>query len=485
MVLVNTPTDLYPETGRRERYTTIPPLGLGYVANEAGKYLGREQVRLIDAEYLGLSPRSTVNLILAEQPEFAGFTVTAPNQSLVYETASELIRRNKRIGLLLGGPQVMAAPELVMAELEDYGLKDNLVFLVTGEGEYPMRDFLAGRSLDEIPGIAYYAAGRPVIKAPVYVDQDYLDDNHPGRLYFENDPNYEGDKTESYILSSRGCPYFCAYCSISGTTKRPLTRPRKIGSIREDLTAALDQGINYIRWVDDLFLSNADRTRQLTELFFDLGLDKSGFGYEANGRANIMAYLPDALWDALRDTGLKELEIGVESGSPKILAAMNKGITRDQVLRTAVRALSRGIRFKGFLMAGYPGETAQDLEQTHGLSKELKEMGGPLVRFSMVPTKDYPGTDLFREVKKLKESLSRQGWAFGPNINVDLARYYPTTDQNDKIILQARTRYNAMPSVITGDVLQPLSLSEISGGASTGQVIDLMARIALLSFKDL
>lgn len=470
LVFVNTPTQRYLESGRQYSYTTIPPYGLGYVATVASKIIGRSNIAFIDGEYLGLSPEKLCQEVLSLQPEFVCLNVTTPNYSLCKEII-KCLGRNLGRKIILGGPHAILRPREILTERNIYRY---LLFLATGEGEIPITQFSNGYKIDEIMGIAYIKSNQPVIKPPAELPLDELNSLFIDRRFFKNDPNVwsDGKIKESYLLSSRGCSFNCSFCAAKKISCQRV-KLRSEESIKTELEQLLKMGVNYLRFIDDLLFISKKRIAELFNIFSSLGLSYHNFGFEANGRANIMASLEDKYWDMLKTIGFQELEIGIESGSPKILAKMRKGITPDEVIKTVKKAVLYGIKVKGFIIVGYAGEKAEDLAMTVDLVKRLKEIGGSKIRFSPFPAKAYPGTALFEEVKKYADKVN-----FDEQVEIDLSKSYERKISlvNQKSLFQ-RTRYNTIQTKAG----KPVALSEITGGASLDLVNEVLAKIVLIS----
>jgi len=211
IVFLNTPTRRYRDEGREETYTTIPPYGLGYVATSASKIVGRSNVFVVDGEYLGLSPKKIAQVVLDFNPDFVGLNVTSPNYSVVKETVKYLgSKLGKRI--ILGGPHVILRAKEV---LSDRDINDYLFFVSTGEGEICISQFLEGRRIEDIEGIGYFDKGYAYVKPPKMLTVPQMNELFIDRRFFRNDPNLwdDGKTRESYMLTSRGCPFNCSFCS--------------------------------------------------------------------------------------------------------------------------------------------------------------------------------------------------------------------------------------------------------------------------------
>lgn len=473
LVLVNTPTQRYPDEGRSGTYTTMPPFGLGYVATAAAEVIGRENVLIIDGEHEGLSPARLAEKVLSFHPDLVGINMFSPT----YEIACEVIENlGPELGqrLLVGGTHAILDPGSILA---DERIAPYIHAVITGEGEMPIQKILSGVPLESIEGVAYQSEEGTVIRPGWEMPLEHLNDLILDHSFFRNDPNHwsDGITRESYLLSSRGCPFDCHFCAAQQITGRKV-RMRNTDSIRRELEQLQENGINYVRFMDDLLLISARRIEELSSVFRDLGLNQDNFGFEANGRANIMCRLPDNYWEMLVEMGFRELEIGIESGSPRILKEMNKSVSPEQVIQTVQRATERGIRIKGFLMVGYPGETVEDLEATLALTSELKDIAGRNIRFSPVPVKAYPGTHLHRQTQELLETAGLKLTDEQPVNLADLFQH--DLREEDARILRERTRYNAMHISPEGN---PLTLSEIAGGATATEVLWSLAQLILIS----
>ena len=476
VLLINTPTDLYPREGRGRFYETIPPMGLGYVATTAAEIVGRDNVVLIDGEYLGLHPSSIAEMVASHSPEVVGVNALSPTYHITRKIIQLINGCLPETKIIVGGPHAILDPEGI---LRDSGIR--VKFVCGGWGEEAIGAFLKSKPLKNIPGIFYLEGGKIKRTETVSISQEKLDGSYLDHTFFENDPNMtespeiEGRRIESYILSSRGCSYDCRFSAAKYLTGGKIAF-RSITSIFSEIDELRERkGVNYIRFVDDLFLVTKKRFLDFWQGLRERGMDRGNFGWEANGRADILSRWEGSLWELLRASGLRELEMGIESGSPRILEMMNKKITPEQVEATVRSAVEQGIRVKGFLMVGFPGEKREDLEATLSLATRLKGIGGEMVRLSPVFAKPYPGTplwEIYQEV--LRGGISSEGY-----INFDL-----TTREDTGVIrevLNERRRYNAV-SIVEGG--RPFVLSEYTDGASAQEVIGVLRDLILISSRE-
>ncbi len=186
----------------------------------------------------------------------------------------------------------------------------------------------------------------------------------PARHLFKNVVDYSGIHGQpegvgaTSILSSRGCPYSCTFC-----TSIPQTRKMRYHSpdyMLEEIMAVIEDypAVRHFRFVDDIFALNKDRVMAFCD---KLIAAKLGITWVCITRAST---LDQELLAKMRAAGCIETHIGVESGSQRILNLMNKK-TDVSALANGVQMIKQaGIRAKTYLMYGFPGETDEDRQMT-------------------------------------------------------------------------------------------------------------------------
>ena len=472
VIFVNSPTQYYPEAmpDSCRDYATIPPLGLGYVATAASEVIGPHNVTLIDAEHLRLSPAETARLITARQPTYLGINATSPNFSIASDIIS-IVGSKLRTKIVMGGTHAILCADRI---LQDDRIGKYIFGVCTGDGEPAIQGLLKGADRSCVPNFKYRADTGEITSSRYRerVSIAELNDRYLDRRFFANDPLVYGKTVESYLLGSRGCPFRCAYCAAPRLGTEFFRRSEE--SIQEELKSLISGNVNYVRFVDDLLLSSENRVHALQIIFDALGIDTLNFGFEATARANIAAKFAATTWQMLAQMGCKELEIGIESGSPRVLRIMGKRTTVNDVVSTVKSAVAYGIKVKGFLMVGYPTETKSDLDLTIQLAYRLKNIGGDAIRFSPVITKAYPGTELYYRYQDVVQRLS-------DDMLLDLSDWCCENYPIEKLAsLKARTRYNAVHSCDG----RPLVLSELTGGASLREVIHSLVALIQISSGD-
>lgn len=409
-LFVNAPLRDY---GLRPRINdfTLPVLGMGYIATYAAAQ--GFNVGVIDAEALGLSIDQVTRLINEAAPRWAGFNLLAPTYELSACIAAGL---DAGIRVMAGGHQAKAMPSTVLHDPRF----DHLQALVLGEGETRVAELLADRrSRSDLPGVLWLdpATKRPVtgsgtnsgshlapnIDALPFVDRRFLAD----------DPYRAPDgRLEANMVGARGCPYDCSFCGAAVSANSDITiRTRD----PEDIVAEMDQlhavyGVTAFRFVDDLFLGYERFIRSCMAAFSTHRIGDR-YVWDATGRINILHRADDELLDTLAANGLREVALGIESGSERLLAYMGKRIHPEMTRSVLRRLVARGISVKGYFILGFPTESRTELDATVRHVYELWDIANNApgrFRASVFEFRPYPGTPEWHRLVSSGEYEPRQ-----------------------------------------------------------------------------
>lgn len=189
------------------------------------------------------------------------------------------------------------------------------------------------------------------------------------------------------IVASRGCPYRCNWCAkpIYGDSFA-MRSPRSVAEEMRRLKH--DFGVDHLWFADDIF---GLRPRWVGELAMAVKELDAGVPFKMQSRVDLMTV--DTV-RALRQTGCAEVWLGVESGSQKILDAMDKGTRIEQIAKARENLRNEGIRACFFLQFGYQGETWEDIQQT----AELVQVTRP-DDIGVSVSYPLPGTKFFERVQ--------------------------------------------------------------------------------------
>ncbi|MET9445960.1 B12-binding domain-containing radical SAM protein [Streptomyces cinerochromogenes] len=398
-LFVNAPLRDYDQRPRLNDYT-LPVLGMAYIATYA-KQKGLN-VGVLDAEAHGLGIAQTVTTINEAHPRWVGMNLLAPTYELSARIAAGL---DEDIRLLAGGHHAKAMPAAVLADPRMTRLRA----LILGEGETRVAALLNDeRCRAELPAVMWrdhrlgtngiglprdknvHQWTAPDIDALPFVDRSFL----------PQDPYRADDgRSEANIVGSRGCPYDCGFCGAAVSANPDIKiRTRSPEGIIEELERLHDDhGVTAFRFVDDLFLG-ADRIIRDSMTAFTAHRLGERYVWDATGRINVLHRADDALLDTLVANGLREVALGIESGSDRVLKAMDKRITAEMTASVARRLMMRGINVKGYFILGYPDERRDDLAATishiHSLWMLSDRLPGTF-RASVFEFRPYPGTPIW------------------------------------------------------------------------------------------
>lgn len=393
-LFVNAPLRDYTERPRVNDFT-LPVLGMGYIATYAAQQ--GFNVGVLDAEAIGLGIGETQRIINTFAPRWVGFNLLAPTYELSARIASRL---DPGISVMVGGHQAKAMP----AEIITDPRLSRLQALVLGEGESRVVELLHDKHRrTELPGVMWLDAdsGKPVSGKSAggahHLAPDINKLPFVGRRFLTDDPYRANDgRIEANMVGARGCPYDCSFCGAAVSANKDITiRTRAPENIIAEMTALRSAyNVTAFRFVDDLFLGYERFIRQCMTAFTAERVGDS-FVWDATGRINILHRADDALLDTLVANGCREVALGVESGSERLLKYMGKRITPEMTKSVVRRLTERGISVKGYFILGFPTETRAEMYQTVRLVQELWDLTDNMpgnFRASIFEFRPYPGT---------------------------------------------------------------------------------------------
>jgi radical SAM superfamily enzyme YgiQ (UPF0313 family) len=285
---------------------------------------------------------------------------------------------------------------------------------VKGQGEETFAEIVdrlaAGRPLDDCAGCTVRLADGTIQENPArslaQVDNFRAHDYGliPVERYFE----LKGKRQLDYI-SSQGCNFRCAFCSdpfVYGRKWVGLEPVRMAMRLKELWDRYHFDDVNF---QDETFFTKAGRVEALADRIIESGMKIT---WAATMRADQGVRLPDAVWARCKQSGLRRLLVGVESGSNEVLKRIKKDIKIEQVYETAQKMLRFGIAGHFPFIVGFPGETDEDIQASLDCAKKLRSMS-PDFLTPIYYFKPYPGSALVIEAVaggfRLPETL--EDWA--------------------------------------------------------------------------
>ncbi len=362
----------------------FPPLGLGYIAASLKKH-GFE-VDLVDCTFMQFN--EAVERVKNAQAQIIGFYSMFSMKKTTFQLAQAIKSACGRDNglFVVGGPLPSWSPESFL---------DAFDLVVVGEGEETMVEvadcFSGGVGFSGVKGLVY-KEGKQIIHAP---ERDFIEDldnlAFPSRELFNNDAykRYYRDRfgyTTSAMISSRGCPFSCDFCS------RPIfgskVRTRSAENIVDEVEQISNLGYERIWFSDDCFTLNS---KHLLNVCDEMVRRKVNVAWECLSRVDTM----DAqIAESMKRAGCFRVFFGIESGNDSILGLMNKHITISQAKSAVYAAKTAGLKTGAFFIVGYPGESNKTVLDTVRFASSL-----PLDYLSFTLPYPIPGTPLYERVK--------------------------------------------------------------------------------------
>jgi anaerobic magnesium-protoporphyrin IX monomethyl ester cyclase len=372
IVLINPPTpfeQIYGEWDLSALDTYTPPLGILHVASYIRKY--RHAVRVFDFQIPCQNIEASIQQILAWQPDVVGLTAMTSNCLNALWIAREIKKNIPSLPVVLGGSHISAIPLETMKRFEavDYG--------VIGEGEVTLLELLENvadrRPVETVKGVVWRTEGGRVVMNDFRAPIENLDDLPlPAWDLLDNFPeSYPSSLLEAKrlpgtgIMTSRGCPFHCTFCDhrVFGSRVRFFSVEYSLNMMRH---LKSEYGIRDLMVLDDNFL--LDRKR-LFEICDRMIAEKMDFTWYCMGHEKSMT---DDRLAKIREAGCWFIEMGIESGNDGILKRIKKGTAKADVKSAVNRAKKAGLKVKGNFIFGFPGETAETLEETIRFALDIK-----------------------------------------------------------------------------------------------------------------
>ncbi|MBI2449301.1 B12-binding domain-containing radical SAM protein [Candidatus Pacearchaeota archaeon] len=354
------------------------------------------------------------------KPDFVGYFCYTANVKTVDIISKKVKQRIPFVKQIVGGPHSTL----------DKGLLAKLKYIdyqIIREGEYVTLDLVNEKDPKYIKGVAYRNKLGFIVHNG---DAEVLDCD---ALPFPERDKFWGLTEEqkktvdvSYVVTIRGCPYRCNYCASPYSWKRNKTQYRSPESVLSELRYLKknywDQQKDYdysqsantttkdkllikdnsaLYFVDDVFTIDKERVKKILRMMIDEKLDMP---FKAEMRTD---HLDSEVCKLLKEANCVRAKIGVESGSPRILKQIQKDETREEIIAGCHMLEEAGVPYTAYLMAGFPGETDDDLRQTISLAKSIKAN-----YYSLSILSPYYGTKMYYDLLEQGFPLDKQPYEY-------------------------------------------------------------------------
>lgn len=424
-----------------------PPLGLMSIATYLQKH--NYNIKIIDINY-----DNVVKEINNYDIDIIGFSSMTHHYKKAIDFANHFDDRLSSRVVFIGGVHISMLPSS-LSPVFDYG--------IIGEGEHTILDILSQKKVSTIDGIAYADKGKIKTTKPRgrirHLDSIPIPDRSLiNKKYFKK-RWISGELRKAIgttMLTSRGCPYRCKFCSTSRFWGRVrFHSPERVHTEVKYLHEEF--GVEHIQIWDDLFTQNIERLEKIADLLEKDDLNKE-VSFHCHPRANLMS---DELCKLLKRINVTTLNFGFESGSEKVLNYLKGGsVTVEDNKKAILLGKEHGFSVVGSLMFGSPGESIEDMEQTLKFIDFAKKNGADnLWHFVTTP---FPGTPIWELAKDRGAVSNDMDWNLlkHTNINrpllldddIDLEDFKKTFNRAKRKIYAMRlTRKNWLKSKILHD----------------------------------
>lgn len=356
----------------------FPAIGIAYVAG----YLKRNgvPVDVIDGKLSRMTHDQTIEEIVRARPRILGLSSMTHQIVTTHEIAEAVKARCPETIVLLGGFHGSFLPERTLREFPAFD------YICVGEGEVAALKFvnavLEGGDPADVPGIASRNPLGVRLNGRGEIPDDLNDLGMPAWELFPPAKMYP-------IMSQRGCPFACNFCSRPyGRILRGRTPEHVAAEVRRNYD---EFGAWQMNFYDETFTVRKKFVRAVCDAIEAAGL-AGKVRYWAFVHANTID-LPTA--EAMRRIGFREVGMGVESGSRRVLQSMGKGVSPEDIVRAADVFKKAGLVFQAYFIIGHPNETVSEVKETIELAVKVNPDNAAFG--IMTP---YPGTVVWEMATK-------------------------------------------------------------------------------------
>ena len=367
----------------------------------------RWDVECVDGIYrMGATWEEIQSVVAGTNPDVVGISNQFTSQlDNAIQTARAVKEVNNNISVVMGGPHASVMPS---AFFEKPGIVD---FAVMGEGENTMVELLdclqSKGNLRSVKGIAFAEGGNLILneKRNFITDLDSLplpayDLLDMERYFYFNKMGKDGRESYRYpdsersisMITSRGCPFNCIFCSIHMSMGRKF-RAHSVTYVLDHIRQVREQyRIKHIHFEDDNYSFDMNRFSDILD-----GIITNRFNITWDTPNGVRAdFLNETILQKCKESGCTYLRIGVESANDQVSKnIVRKHLDLNTVVNVAKLCRDTGIDLEAFYIIGLPGETVKQMKETIDFAVRQERYHG-LAPYSMFTATPLIGTDLYK-----------------------------------------------------------------------------------------
>lgn len=359
---------LYINLGGRIDYETHPPLGLLYltsVLERAGHTVDFIDYQMFPLERPGDDPFNLDSAVgyFGEVADIVGLSCMANLLPFTLLVAERLKRLYPDKTIVLGGVGPFGVEPLILDRFPWVDL------VVRGEAESTIAKLIEAirenQPLAEVPGLVYRASNGSIMRTgdqPRIRELDAIPFPAYHRLHM---PHYDA----LGVISSRGCPYRCTFCSVAPVWNHRTTYRSHDNILEEIRLLYKNYGVDLILFQDEFFYSSEAKMLDFCERLRASGLP---IAWKCFGRVNLVT---EHAMRRMAEAGCVQLRFGIESASDRVLAKVVKGFRFKDAIRVVTQAVGMFESVETFFIWGFPFEDMGDFYQSAIQMAAFQRMG--------------------------------------------------------------------------------------------------------------
>lgn len=430
-----------PQTNSKYKFLGVvaPSLGIGYMAAvlEQNGY----DVDVLDSSALELTYDEIGEEILKRNPDIVSISALTPTIGVALDSADKIKQVKPDTIVVLGGYHPTFEFKSVLEE-------PSVDIVVRGEGEYTLLDLVEtlekGGDLKDVEGLAFYEDDKLILTPdrPVIEDLDELPFPAFHLFPMEKYRILNISTNVATIITTRGCPMQCSFCSSAALHGHKLRRRSYMNVVDEVEVRLREQNIDTIAFMDDTFTLNK---RFVRDFCAEIKRRNLKFWWGCTSRVDT---LDEELLQTMKDAGCITIFIGVESADQQMLEKMNKNITVSKTEKAFKLARKVGIRTIASCVIGMPEDTKESIKRTIEFVKKLN----PNYALYSLAT-PYPGTRFYNETFK-KNLINIKDWSKYTLLNPVLETVDCTSKELRSLQKDAFIKFYLRPNYLIRQVSQ-------------------------------
>ncbi len=389
VTLINPAINFDENLGLARRFAVrAPPLGIAYLASILGGE--GERVSIVDQFAEDLPDTAVLDRIERFGADIVGISLLTASATRTRRLCTELRRRSPGTRIVVGNIHASVFGDRILRE----GWAD---VVVHGEGEpiiAPLVRALRGAaSLDTVPSVSFIEDGtvRSTSRTAQIRDVDRIPmpawHLFPLSVYQSRAVGGFGQRVLP-LISSRGCPWVCSFCSQNLFWAKTIVRDPAL--VVDEMRVGLEQyGVRFFAFYDANFPVSRGYGLKLCRELQRSGLPARGVRFLTEARVEIF---DDELIEAMGEAGCRVLMFGIESGSDRVRATIDKAAPVPNIEHVVRTCRKHGIYTMGLFLLGLPSERREDALETVSLARRLDL---DVAKFNVVVP--YPGSPLFEQ----------------------------------------------------------------------------------------